>query len=143
MVKSETTSITPTQHAANHAVGGTDPLINPLLLHATRHAPGGADEIVFGAIVDQMGSRALATNYQNTTGHFMMISVLFTKTNGVNTTVNGYAKATSPADVVVATYSRIEVSDSTLTFIVPPDYYYRVTSGNVGTSPTHWYEWTM
>ena len=46
MVKSETVSLTPSQHAANHVIGGTDPLINPLLLHAARHEIGGADEML-------------------------------------------------------------------------------------------------
>lgn len=31
MVKSQTTSITPSQHAANHVAGGTDPLVYPIL----------------------------------------------------------------------------------------------------------------
>lgn len=45
MVKSETTSITPATHAARHAVGGADPLVNPLLLHASRHTPGNPDTV--------------------------------------------------------------------------------------------------
>ena len=39
MVKSQTTSITPAQHAARHAVGGADPFI-----HAAQHQIGGGDE---------------------------------------------------------------------------------------------------
>ena len=45
MVNSSSISITPSQHADRHVIGGDDPLVNPLLLHATRHNPGGDDEI--------------------------------------------------------------------------------------------------
>ena len=40
MVKSQTTSITPAQHAARHQPGGADPFI-----HASEHNPGGGDQI--------------------------------------------------------------------------------------------------
>ena len=50
MVNSQTTSITPAQHAGRHVIGGADPLVDPLLLHASRHEIGGADAISSGYI---------------------------------------------------------------------------------------------
>ena len=45
MVKSNTTSITPAQHAARHSVGGADPLVDPILTsaHKASHYPTGSD----------------------------------------------------------------------------------------------------
>ena len=60
MVKSQTTSITPAQHAARHAIGGADPLVNPLLLHGSRHEIGGDD--VFNGIVQDGSAVAVLTN---------------------------------------------------------------------------------
>ena len=59
MVNSSSISITPSQHAARHVVGGADPLIDPLLLHdggevvcrATAAAPNTWTDLDLSAIV--------------------------------------------------------------------------------------------
>lgn len=47
MVQSSSISITPATHAANHVIGGTDPLVTPILVdpHTATHKPGGSDPV--------------------------------------------------------------------------------------------------
>lgn len=47
MVESSSISITPSQHADRHVVGGNDPLIDPITTtaHTTSHQRGGSDEL--------------------------------------------------------------------------------------------------
>ena len=137
MVKSSTVSITPSQHAASHQVGGTDPLTNPLLLHAARHNVGGADAInrTFSSTSDMVGSRSDDTNYQNTSGSEMLVIV-----SGYDGTTysRAFVKSSSPADTKVIEVQTVNNSTRCLTFIVPINYYYRVT-GMGGTIQT-WME---
>lgn len=141
MVSSNTTSITPAQHADRHVIGGADPLENPLLLHSSRHETGGDDEVTpishassheaggsdvvdvtnFGTMSDVTGSRATDTTYRNTTGKPMFVNV----SGHGTTTMSAQVSATTPASGTVARSAHGSTDDS-LSFVVPNNYYYRV-----------------
>lgn len=137
MVKSQTVSISPAQHASRHSVGGSDPLVDPLFLHATRHQVGGADPVpIIPTVTEEQASRVTDTNYQNTGVSMMIVMVSVDGVAGTYT-VDAYVKATSPADTRVARSFGSTSEEGEVTFIVPAGFYYRVVTAN---TILHWIE---
>jgi hypothetical protein len=131
MVVSQTTSITPSEHADRHSVGGADPLVNPLLLHASRHEAGGADPITaLSAMSDVSGSRANNTVYQNLTGKTLIVSV-----SGYKSTAGGIdllSDASTPPTTQVATQSDGGGAfTANLIGFIQPNHYYKTINISV------------
>ena len=100
------------------------------------------------------GSRALGTNYQNTSGKTMLVtvSVLHSVTSATQTAVNiAYVKASSPPDTpicsILTAYATAEVYHRlSMSFPVPDTYYYKVSDedSNGGASTlSSWTETTL
>ena len=91
---------------------------------------------------DQTASRVSGTTYQNSTKIRIVTVYVYGSTDYVD--VAGYVKSTSPANFVVCEQlSPIITSGSgagTITFVVPPSYYYRVVSGGTGVTIIRWIE---
>lgn len=147
MVKSTTVSITPATHAANHVIGGSDPLINPILVtgHHATHEAGGSDGVAYlGTTTDVTASRAASTIYHNTTGVVMFIAVS-TSANSSND-VRSYLDISS--DSGMSTYMTVsqwqayngytQQDMATLVAFVPNGWYYRLRV--TGMSLNKWYE---
>ena len=99
------------------------------------------------------GSRALGTNYQNTSGKIMFVTVSIAHVVGANSCLNvAYVEAgdTTP-DTPVARISTTFVADGevdtkSMSFMVPPGSYYMVSDEDgVGATSTLvlWTEWTL
>jgi hypothetical protein len=127
MVKSQTTSITPAQHAANHVIGGTDPLIDPLFLHAARHEAGGADVINMDFIVTDvtLTHNTLADIHRNTSGetqlHFVRMA------GGAGDTWRAEVENATPPAITVDMHV-CPANAHTMIFVVEDDDYYEVSS---------------
>ena len=135
MVKSQTTSITPTQHAANHAAGGSDPLVAPLIDHTSQHISGGSDPVPSVTVhLDATGARVAGTTYQNT--HDRPMHIVVGIVNVANTIYNALSDAATPPTVEVGEIRTGNGGRGTLAFWVMANHYYKVT----GTF-TSWHEW--
>lgn len=97
-------------------------------------------------------SRAIATTYQNTSGKVMIVVVRIMLTSaGSGANAAAYCKigASSPPSTVIATpqFSEGAASSSAVgimvTFIVPPDYYYRVEQLYATATVADWSEYTL
>lgn len=78
---------------------------------------------------DVTGSRAIDTNYQNTAGGIKFVIVTVTDTGTAHWHVFAYIGSSSPASNKIAEFdgdNDYNVGTVTLSFIVPPSYYYRV-----------------
>lgn len=101
------------------------------------------------------GSRALGTNYQNTSGKIMFVSVALAHLllgAGQSALNKAYVEAndTTPDTAVVWVYSAYAGAASnniiSLSFIVPPGSYYMVSDEDAGggsSSISAWTEWTL
>ena len=99
------------------------------------------------------GSRALGTNYQNTSGKIMFVTVTVQHTVGANSANNvAYVEAgDSTPDTPVARITTTFVADGevdtkSMFFIVPPGSYYMVSEEDgAGATSTMvlWTEWTI
>lgn len=82
---------------------------------------------IFGAITDVTGSRAFATNYQNTTGKWLVVLAV-ASSNGVDAKIGGTAGTQ---------FSVVKnLSDFAVFMLVPPNYYYSIAA----TGLTSWAE---
>ena len=127
MVQSSSISITPAKHADRHVVGGSDPLVNPLLLHASRHNAGGADAVyaLFHTMNDVTGSRVSNTIYQNTTDNSMLVTVTGRHSSG-GIEINAYIGAVTPPTTLVGSGNNQVTYKCGVSFIVPAGFYYKV-----------------
>ena len=85
-------------------------------------------------------TRAFTTIYQNNTGYALKVTAaaLFTGASG---TVTAEIGASSPPTQLAASYSVSGVSYATpVVFIVPPGYFYRITTTGTGPSIYNWAE---
>jgi hypothetical protein len=90
------------------------------LTKTTRFSSNGLTSVV--------GSRALATAYQNTTGFWMVVSV--------TCSANGMTFLVGTTSATTITLSTVNQAPNTILGLVPPNYYYKVT----GSGLTAWYE---
>ncbi|MCK9569851.1 hypothetical protein M0R72_12985 [Candidatus Pacearchaeota archaeon] len=109
---------------------GADPLWSYIGSHTTQ------------AIVT--GSRTLGTEYQNTSGKTMIVTVTVSKAGGTGLTAR--IKTSSPADTYVITNQGHDSDGGTIytaiTVVVPPGYYYKIDSTSASTLE-YWTEWTL
>jgi hypothetical protein len=140
MVKSQTTSITPAQHAARHVVGGADPLVAPLLPHHTEHEIGGADEIARSRYLGGVtGDRVWDGIYQNRSPDPIYIGMYLMGGNG--DTWNLLVENATPPTVVADTYTCAGgINYTTLRATVPSMSYYRLTTSDGTNTIQSWSE---
>ena len=92
---------------------------------------------------DLVGSRALATVYQNTTGKLMFVQVSlnsFTANGGQQ--VAGITDSSSTPTTLYTYEDSNNQSVSQIILAVLPSNYYKITAAASG-AITHWHEWTM
>lgn len=98
---------------------------------------------------DVVGSRALATVYQNTSGKVMVVSVSGHAAASTSPRIQAYVEVgDNTPDVQVASVeldnNTADCSDGSLTFVVPPTAYYMVTSSTGGDiTLRNWFEWGL
>jgi hypothetical protein len=95
------------------------------------------------SVTDKSGSRALSTNYQNTTGKVMTVVVTSGTSNTGPSTLTAYVGASNPATALFTEVSSNPGATGIgifVTIIVPNNYYYRVdpTSRTDGTVHAWW-----
>ena len=96
------------------------------------------------------GSRALGTNYQNTSGKTMLVTVciLHSVTGATQTAVNvAYVKSTSPPDTsicsILTAYATAEVYHRlSMSFPVPSGHYYKVSDEDTNGGASTLASWT-
>jgi len=90
------------------------------------------------------GTRALGTVYQNTGGKVRFVTVTCEGTDGASPAVSAYVELSDDTpDVLVAKADADDSSNSdfaTVTFVVPPNAYYTVSSV-ASLALTYWFEW--
>jgi len=88
--------------------------------------------------------RAIDTIYRNTSGKTMVVHAAGFRNNSV--TLTAYSDSNSTPAIVVAQsadYSTGETCTTGVTWIVPNNYYYKVTPGISGFTLSYWTEWVI
>ena len=84
-------------------------------------------------------TRVLGTEYQNGT-KIRLVAVSVQDAAGVSY-ITLYIKSSSPADDVMGTHYVADSEYQMITFIIPPNYYYKVVGNNV--TLHEWHEWDL
>lgn len=94
---------------------------------------------------DYTGSRAIDTVYQNTSGKMKVVNVSLSYSSGTDVICYAYCGSANPPTPVVAVSGgpMNAYSCFLLTFIVPKNYYYKITDSWGVTAVSHWFEWDI
>jgi len=104
-------------------------------------APAGQLTLNGAAFTHDITSKSLDTIYQNTSGKIRFVTVTIDGDGGVGT-INAQVKATSAPDTIVACGGVNGYEYDSVSFIVPPGYYYRV-AGSSDPVLDYWTEWDL
>lgn len=104
---------------------------------AKKHTQG--TDAAFTAISQTEPARSIGTQYQNTSGKIRIVTVGALASGG-SRNLMVYVKSSSPADDEMGRQDILENKEGMVTFIVPPNYYYKVD----GTATKQeWHEWDL